>query len=84
LLILILVKLLHIQAEGLTAIEVWMLTCILFVFGKLSYNYSKMDTLNFLLVRKSQILNFLGSFRNREMNGNAIPKTFPHRSVPDG
>ncbi len=23
------------QAEGLTAIEVWMLTCILFVFGKL-------------------------------------------------
>jgi hypothetical protein len=53
------------QAEGLTAIEVWMLTCILFVFGKIGSNYSKVDTQNFLLVRKSQILNFLGLFRNR-------------------
>ena len=24
----------NIQAEGLTAIEIWMLACILFVFGK--------------------------------------------------
>jgi hypothetical protein len=53
------------QAEGLTAIEVWMLTCILFVFGKTGSNYSKVDTQNFLLVRISQILNFLGLFRNR-------------------
>ena len=33
-------KIVAYQAEGLTAIEVWMLTCILFVFGKIIYNYS--------------------------------------------
>ncbi len=32
-------KIVSYQAEGLTAIEVWMLTCILFVFGKIIYNY---------------------------------------------
>ncbi len=58
-------KIVAYQAEGLTAIEVWMLTCILFVFGKIGSNYSKVDTQNFLLVRKSRILNFLGLFRNR-------------------
>ena len=32
------------KAEGLTAIEIWMLACILFVFGKLNTDTDILDT----------------------------------------
>ena len=35
------------QAEGLTAIEIWMLACILFVFGLYSFIFSEKNSHNF-------------------------------------
>ena len=38
------------KAEGLTAIEIWMLACILFVFGEIRFGRQKFD-LNVTLFR---------------------------------
>ena len=40
-------KYFDVQAEGLTAIEIWMLACILFVFGLYSFIFSEKNPHNF-------------------------------------